>query len=168
VIKYFAADGTVKREWPEGLHAACFERDGKRFASVAKSNAIETVELADGEQVGETLHAADVSPNPVAAAVHPIEAALAAIPNVAALVPVELAPETADVARELAHATVVSLHSQSAPFVDAPAICGSTLGVIAADACFSSSCFSTAAASAVQATHSTEAVQIPTSEAKNG
>jgi hypothetical protein len=87
VIKHFAADGTVKREWPEGLHAASFERDGKRFASVAKSNAVEIVELADGEQVGEAFVAA-IASELVAADVHPIESALSATP----LPPVAIAP----------------------------------------------------------------------------
>jgi hypothetical protein len=79
MIKHFAADGTVKREWPEGLHASGFEQVGKRFASVWKSNAVETVELADGEQVGETFVAAIASAL-AAADVHPIEAALSAQP----------------------------------------------------------------------------------------
>jgi hypothetical protein len=88
MIKHFAADGTVKREWPDGLHAAGFEQDGKRFASVSKSNAIETVELADGEQVGETFVAAIASAL-VAADVHPIETALSAAP----LPPVAISPD---------------------------------------------------------------------------
>jgi hypothetical protein len=94
MIKHFAADGTVKREWPDGLHAAGFEQDGKRFATVAKSNAVETVELADGEQVGETFVAAVASVD-----VHPIETALSATPLPAVAIspdPVEQA--TSDVA----------------------------------------------------------------------
>jgi hypothetical protein len=115
MIKHFAADGTVKREWPEGLHASArFERNGKQFVEVAKSNAIETVEVVDGEQVGEALHAADVLP--MAADVHPIEAALTA--------------ETA--AHALSDAAEVLKQEEA------------------------------------RAEHSTEAAQIPTSEASNG
>jgi hypothetical protein len=88
MIKHFAADGTVKREWPDGLHASGFEQDGKRFVTVAKSNAIETVELADGEQVGETFVAAIASAL-AAADVHPIETALSATP----LPPVAISPD---------------------------------------------------------------------------
>jgi hypothetical protein len=121
MIKHFAADGTVKREWAEGLHASRFERDGKQFVDVAKSNAIETVELADGDQVGETFVAVVAGVDDLnlgltgtfpAADVHPIESALSAVPVAIApepepsdvvmgtgpdatpYVPVALAPET--------------------------------------------------------------------------
>lgn len=80
MIRHFAADGTVKREWPDGLHASAFEQDGKRFASVAKSNAVETVELGDGEQVGEAFEVHESPLAPIAADVHPIESALSATP----------------------------------------------------------------------------------------
>lgn len=101
MIRHFAADGTVKQEWAEGLYASPrFERFGKQFVEVAKSNAIEMVEVADGEQVGETFVAAiasalaEAGAKPfipqLAADVHPIEAALSATSDVATL----SAPET--------------------------------------------------------------------------
>jgi hypothetical protein len=112
MIKHFAADGTVKREWPEGLHASLAVRDGKSLMQVQGSNAVlAEIELADGEQVGETFVAAIASAL-VAADVHPIESALSAVPVAIApepepsdvvmgtgpdatpYVPVALAPET--------------------------------------------------------------------------
>jgi hypothetical protein len=114
MIKHFAADGTVKREWPEGLHAAGFERDGKRFASVAKSNAVEIVELADGEQVGEALHAADVSPSvaiapepkpPVVPDAQKIGSALADLAASTALIPVDIHPIEAALAAAIPGST---------------------------------------------------------------
>jgi hypothetical protein len=55
MINHFAADGSVKRQWPEGLHSSIFERDGKTVAQIQGSNAVGTVELEAGDQVGETF-----------------------------------------------------------------------------------------------------------------
>jgi hypothetical protein len=89
MIKHFAADGSVKSEWPEGLHASPVVRDSKQLTQVQGSNAVlAEIELSDGEQVGEAFIPAIA--NALAADVHPIESALSATSDVATL----SAPET--------------------------------------------------------------------------
>lgn len=129
MIKHFAADGTVKREWPEGLHASPAVRDGKLLTQVQGSNAVlAEIELGDGEQVGEAFIPAIASAL-AAADVHPIESALASEVVPLSEIPVALAPEAAAVAAESAHAVIASLHSQSVPIEEAApvqAIAGDT------------------------------------------
>lgn len=138
MIRLFAGDGTVKREWAEGLHASPVTRDGKLLAQVQGSNAVlAEIELADGEQVGESFVAA-IASTLVAADVHPIESALAASqianaepitaenvdkpieiymgtgPNAVPLAPVALAPEP------------TAIPIEAAPIAVPPAIAGAT------------------------------------------
>lgn len=90
MIKHFAADGSVKSEWPEGLHVSPVVRDSKQLTQVQGSNAVlAEIELSDGEQVGEAFIPA-IANALVAADVHPIESALSATSDVATL----SAPET--------------------------------------------------------------------------
>src|SRR5437867_1279148 len=75
MIRHFKFDGTVKQEWPEGLHASQFERDGKTFARVQGSNfVLAEVELHESEQIGEVF------------VKHPEPAAVAALEQSAPLI----------------------------------------------------------------------------------
>lgn len=53
MINHYNADGTVKQSWPDAITAETFVREDKSArAQIHFSNAIQTVQLAEGEQVG--------------------------------------------------------------------------------------------------------------------
>jgi hypothetical protein len=114
MIRLFAGDGTVKYEWPEGLHASPVVRDGKTLTQVQGSNAVlAEIDLADGEQVGESFVAA-IASTLVAADVHPIESALAEVDPVTQADAARLDAMGIDAVAE-GHKLIVKMSPDAAP-----------------------------------------------------